>query len=350
MIKIQVDIHHEVPGTLINEWKKIPVKLGACWLCCPTCWNASNFSCGSTDHSQEGTLQQECDRCDVPGIPTWMPGALQIQRDFVDLLGPSKSNRPQVSEHCFHWLFEVEIPCGKPTPTRSMFKVDHRTPLVFVFSSDDLPSSEDDENRCTRGGLTEKGVFVSHKTHSEWLLMSGWWWMVAMNFEFSHEYWVAIIIPIDVHIFQRGGPTTNQLMLFEMVWTGVEAYRYRHDAAPTLEMANCVPRNHPKSWLKTVCQIYKNTWDVWLVVSNTFQIWFIYVYFHSRAGIVNKLMTDISHWACVECCPSCQASNSRSLGIVANNVHDFHVVANKAVDSVPWGVQTATQCSLLFWL
>ena len=38
---------------------------------------------------------------------------------------------------------------------------------------------------------------------------TGWWWMVAINFIFSHEYWVSIIIPIDVHIFQRGGPTTN---------------------------------------------------------------------------------------------------------------------------------------------
>ena len=27
---------------------------------------------------------------------------------------------------------------------------------------------------------------------------------------FSHDYWVAVIIPIDFHIFQRGGPTTNQ--------------------------------------------------------------------------------------------------------------------------------------------
>ena len=30
-----------------------------------------------------------------------------------------------------------------------------------------------------------------------------------------------------------------------------------------------------------------------------------------------------------------QASHSRSLGIVANNAHDFQIVANKAVDSVP---------------
>ena len=28
--------------------------------------------------------------------------------------------------------------------------------------------------------------------------------LVAMNFACSHSYWVSFIIPIDVHIFQKG--------------------------------------------------------------------------------------------------------------------------------------------------
>ena len=37
-------------------------------------------------------------------------------------------------------------------------------------------------------------------------LVGGDW----LPFFYFPIYWVAIIIPIDVHIFQRGGPTTNQ--------------------------------------------------------------------------------------------------------------------------------------------
>ena len=42
--------------------------------------------------------------------------------------------------------------------------------------------------------------------------------LVAMNFIFPYIiiYWVSVIIPIDVHIFQRGGPTTNQQWLIEL--------------------------------------------------------------------------------------------------------------------------------------
>ena len=41
--------------------------------------------------------------------------------------------------------------------------------------------------------------------------LSGWWWMVAIFWIF--QYIGLLIIPIDFHIFQRGGPTTNQLFL-----------------------------------------------------------------------------------------------------------------------------------------
>ena len=38
---------------------------------------------------------------------------------------------------------------------------------------------------------------------------SGWWF--GCHFLFSHI--LGIIIPIDFHIFQRGGPTTNQFLM-----------------------------------------------------------------------------------------------------------------------------------------
>ena len=68
-----------------------------------------------------------------------------------------------------------------------------------------------------------------------------------------------------------------------------------------------------------------------------FQIWFISI----QTWIFRMMMTgDISGGSKTpRCCPSaspCQASHSRSLSIVANNVHDFQIAANKAVDSVPY--------------
>ena len=43
--------------------------------------------------------------------------------------------------------------------------------------------------------------------------LSGWWF--GCHFLFSHIF--GIIIPIDFHIFQRGGPTTNQLFVFNVL-------------------------------------------------------------------------------------------------------------------------------------
>ena len=51
------------------------------------------------------------------------------------------------------------------------------------------------------------------------LLVGG---LVAMNFIFPEI--LGIIIPIDVHIFQRGGPTTNQINIHEPAMTS-GAYR-----------------------------------------------------------------------------------------------------------------------------
>ena len=46
---------------------------------------------------------------------------------------------------------------------------------------------------------------------------SGWWF--GCHVLFSQKYWVAIIIPIDVHIFQRGGPTSNQWLTVKIQTT-----------------------------------------------------------------------------------------------------------------------------------
>ena len=38
-------------------------------------------------------------------------------------------------------------------------------------------------------------------------------WLVVWNMNFIFPLILGIIIPIDVHIFQRGGPTTNQILI-----------------------------------------------------------------------------------------------------------------------------------------
>ena len=43
------------------------------------------------------------------------------------------------------------------------------------------------------------------------ILEPNWLVVFGTSILFSQKYWVSNIIPIDVHIFQRGGPTTNQL-------------------------------------------------------------------------------------------------------------------------------------------
>ena len=39
---------------------------------------------------------------------------------------------------------------------------------------------------------------------------------------FPYSYWVYVIIPIDFHIFQRGGPTTNQIVYSTSLWMTVK--------------------------------------------------------------------------------------------------------------------------------
>ena len=49
---------------------------------------------------------------------------------------------------------------------------------------------------------------INRYDHLSRYLTGGWF---GTSILFSQKYWVSIIIPIDVHIFQRGGPTTNQI-------------------------------------------------------------------------------------------------------------------------------------------
>ena len=76
-----------------------------------------------------------------------------------------------------------------------------------------------------RWTLPEDGWKGGRSEHSEakrsWKLeakpgrhwLSGWWF--DCHFLFSHI--LGIIVPIDFHIFQRGGPTTNQLFYWVVV-------------------------------------------------------------------------------------------------------------------------------------
>ena len=48
--------------------------------------------------------------------------------------------------------------------------------------------------------------------------MSGWWWMVAINFSFSQKYWVSNIIPIDELIFFGMGWPNHQPDVQWRIW------------------------------------------------------------------------------------------------------------------------------------
>ena len=60
---------------------------------------------------------------------------------------------------------------------------------------------------------------------------SGWWFGCHFLFSINIGF---IIIPIDFHIFQRGGPTTNQKSIgqsYSMEWY-VQQFWHRHGAPP----------------------------------------------------------------------------------------------------------------------
>ena len=58
----------------------------------------------------------------------------------------------------------------------------------------------------------------SAKTHPRWMLRSEWQsWLVVWNINFIFPLILGIIIPIDFHIFQRGGWTTNQ-QSWQNIW------------------------------------------------------------------------------------------------------------------------------------
>ena len=77
--------------------------------------------------------------------------------------------------------------------------------------------------------------------------MTGWWFGCHF-FYFSRNIGL-LIIPIDVHIFQRGGPTTNQMIF----WTGknplkVMTKRMHRESSP--KRAGDSPGN--PSWLGNI--------------------------------------------------------------------------------------------------
>ena len=61
--------------------------------------------------------------------------------------------------------------------------------------------------------VSENGV-ISTQSMNILRTWSGWWFGTFSIF----PYIGLLIIPIDVHIFQRGGPTTNQWWLISRLW------------------------------------------------------------------------------------------------------------------------------------
>ena len=59
---------------------------------------------------------------------------------------------------------------------------------------------------------------VTENTHHQTLVRRNHIWLVVWNIFYFPILIGFLIIPIDFHIFQRGGPTTNQIFVCETPW------------------------------------------------------------------------------------------------------------------------------------
>ena len=80
------------------------------------------------------------------------------------------------------------------------------------------------------------------ESHGFFHTPTGWWWMVAMNFNFPEIYWVSVIIPIDFHSYFSGWggekpPTSFQCQKFPLsfcatTWSWVSDQDSQWSTAP----------------------------------------------------------------------------------------------------------------------
>ena len=113
-------------------------------------------------------------------------------------------------------VFTCSIPCssgcsGCFVTLQSSFAKEGRSPGIalgmfhcHVTTHFESPTWMEDSKRPQAPYLLCSGIRM---------LVGG---LVAMNFMFP--YIGCLIIPIDVHIFQRGGPTTNQNGIQDIIW------------------------------------------------------------------------------------------------------------------------------------
>ena len=77
-------------------------------------------------------------------------------------------------------------------------------------------------------------------------------WLVVWNINFIFPYIGNLIIPIDFHIFQRGGPTTNQIKSPLLVALLKGVFRIERDVSTVIicpGAARSELRNPTQSWL-----------------------------------------------------------------------------------------------------
>ena len=122
----------------------------------------------------------------------------------------------------------------------------------------------------------------SQMTHN---IVSGWWFQTWLLFSIIH----GIILPIDFHMFQRGGSTTNQIMILkhiETIWNDCKPYWINHEKTPlNFHHYNIFQQNHWKP--------IKNLRTGWGV--------FRWSFFSSRLGMTKM---GLNHQAAVDCLAS----------------------------------------------
>ena len=139
--------------------------------------------------------------------------------------------------HCIHWFIMIL----------------HKTCYVLMVWSEHFPKySHFAEVRRERFGAIRcvSRQLELQKEFPSWETMTGWWWMVAMNFIFPlilgcdyHPNW-------RTHIFQRGSPTTNQTWFYHEEW-----YNFTGDFHHQL--------GDDVAWFHRMWNTYVFPWDEW---------------------------------------------------------------------------------------
>ena len=179
----------------------------------------------------------------------------QIKADFCPI--PDFFHQELDASDAQHAVRSRDNSHGKMMKTTCIWVSTFRVPEVSEF-----PAPFPYQSAClckeyykTQQGITEVESFIPKKKSSK-SIKTGWWF--GCHF-FIFPYIGNLIIPIDVHIFQRGGLTTNQKI----------SWLLNHSSPPKkyVDMSwlvswspSCFPHSH--DWI----QGWLRTWPCWVLL------------------------------------------------------------------------------------